>query len=309
MHLNKIIEDSKIHPNKFHNFMVYEAIKRILSGREFDSKMTSLIEQHRLTEIKNPFFIRANQMPPLSVDVGLQIAFHWRDITKRYMQTLLISLGKLADNVSQLDLPFDYVICALQTGITVISDDFTHTFAALNKKEQPGPDGTHYVWWETNILSPLIRASHQKSLSPDITVAPKIQLLLESMNKLAKNPLGFAIQLRVVESIALDMVLLLLTLFSKIEVQGKKIFKSSDMLSWITAHIEDEGFEEQHTPYENQEAMNIVRAADQKDLFRLAEMYVNRWREAIDELYGFLYGNSIDYNGKSKMYAAIENRC
>ena len=58
MQLNKMKEDLTVHPNKFHNFMVYEAIKRALSGREFDSKMTGLMEQARLGEEEKSFFYK-----------------------------------------------------------------------------------------------------------------------------------------------------------------------------------------------------------------------------------------------------------
>ena len=61
MHLNKSMGDHKIHSHTFHNFMVYEAIKRILSAREFDSKMTSLMEHAHLIEKENPFFLRAKK--------------------------------------------------------------------------------------------------------------------------------------------------------------------------------------------------------------------------------------------------------
>ena len=201
------------------------------------------------------------------------------------MCTLLLSLGKLADTISQLDLPSEYVICALQTGITVISDDLD---LVLEGDASPEPDGMSYVWWEANIVRPLILASKRRCVSAEITVAPKTQTLLQFMDQLAENPLGFAVQLHVGESIGVDMVLFLLTLFSKVEVNGQKIFQSSEILSWITAHIVDEAISDRKTVYEEKDTINIVAEANQQDLFLLAEEYMNCWREALDELHGFL---------------------
>ena len=204
------------------------------------------------------------------------------------MFTLLISLGNLADNIDQWDLSSEYTICALKTGITILADDLNTAFLPL----QETPDGMRYVWWEAHILRPLIRASTISRLSSEITLAPKTKTLLQFMNELAKNPLGFAVQLRVVESISLDVVLFLLSLFTKFEVNGQKIFKSSEALSWITAHIEDKLLDDQETLYEDMDRMNMVSTADQKDLFILADEYMSFWRDALDELYGFLDGES-----------------
>jgi len=288
MQLNKTRVDLKINPNKFHNFMVYEAIKRILSTSEFESKMLSLMERTRLRDEENPFFIRAKQTRTVSRETAIKIASHWRDITKQYMYTLLISLGKLADNVSQLDMSSEYVICALQAGITIISDDLDKAFFSLEETVPADPDGMNTFWWEDNILRPLIAASPNRRLSSEITVAPKTQILLQLMDELAKNPLGFAVQLWVVESIAVEMVLFLLALFAKIEVQGQKVFKSSEVMDWIAAHIEDEAFEDRENVYEDTDMINIAGMGDRQDLFRLAEEYMNCWKEALDELHGFL---------------------
>ena len=287
MQLNKMWVDPKINPNKFHNFMVYEAIKRILSASEFESKLRYLMEQAQLRDWGDPFFIRAKQKPTVSLEAAIKIASLWRDITKHYMYTLLISLGKLADNVSQLDLPPEYTICALQTGITIISDDLENAFS-LKEKAPARPDGMNPVWWEANIVRPLIAASPKKSLSTKITVAPKTQRLFQLMDELAKNPLGFAVQLHVVESLAVDMVLFLLALFAKIEVQGQKILNSSEVMNWIAAHIEDEAIEDQANLYEDTDIINIMGVEDPQDLHLIAEEYVNCWREVLDELHGFL---------------------
>ncbi|OJW51066.1 MAG: hypothetical protein BGO67_12095 [Alphaproteobacteria bacterium 41-28] len=292
MWLNKMGENLKISPNKFHNFMVYEAIKRIISAREFDLKMLSLIEQAQLRDRGNPFFIRAKQTPALSLETAIKIASHWREILMQYTYTLLISLGKLADNVGQWDMPPEYEICALQTGITVILDDLNNAFFSLEEIAPTDPDGMNPVWWEANILRPLIAASPKKSLST-APISPKTQRLFRLMDELAENPLGFAVQLRITESIIIDMVLFLLALFSKIEVQGQKIFNPSEMMDWIGTHIEDEVSNDWGNVYEVADTVNIVGTEVSQDLFRLAEEYINCWKAALEKLHGFLNEESV----------------
>jgi hypothetical protein len=286
MRLNKMREDLKINPNKFHNFMVYEAIKRILSMREFDLNLTSLMERAYDRDPKSPFFIRAQQTPTISLNVALKMATHWQVITKQYIYTLLISLGKLADTVCQLDLPSEYTINALQTGITVLSDDLDFV---LEEDAPSEPDGMSPLWWEANIVRPFLRASNRKA---EVTVTPKVQRLLQCMNELGETPLGFAVLLRGAESMGMDMVLFLLALFLKVEVKGQKIFKSSEVLNWIGAHLEDKSFETRKTVYKESDTINIGRVTDQ-DLSHLAEEYINCWKEALDELYGFLNGGLV----------------
>jgi len=296
MNIGNFMKEDKVYANKFHNFMVYEAVKRILTTKELESKINCLIEKAHLTKEKNPFFIKAKQTTNLSLESALKIAFNWREIIKQFMVTVLINLGELADKVNQLDFPSEYAISALKTGITIISEDLNNVFTEYEEKASIDPDGMHYVWWEKSILKPLLAATNNKKLSSKIKSSPKTQQLLQEMNKLATHPLGFAVQLYVVEIIALDMVLAFLPLFASIEVDGQKIFKSSEIISWIMEHIQDESIPQGRALHEDNELINSMSTIkDRNDLFLLAQNYIECWSETLMEFGELLNRQHIDY--------------
>jgi len=180
-----------------------------------------------------------------------------------------------------LDLPFEYGRSALHAGFT--EEDLS-----------TDPDGLHYLWWEANIITPLIAASKPRRFSSEAIVAPKIQKLLQVMEELGKNPLGFAVQLWVVESVGIDMILFLLVSFAKIEVDGEKLFKSSEVMNWVAAHIEDDSITDQRICYGDHKTIPILETMmDQNDLFILAAEYTHCWKDALDELYGLLYRETL----------------
>ena len=299
MNIRNFMGENKVHANKFHNFMVYEAIQQILLTKELESKISSLIENAHLTKGKNPFFIKAKQIPYISLESALNIAFNWREIMKQFMITVLMSMGELADKVNQLDFSPEYAISALKIGITVVSDGLNKVFSEREKEASKDPDGVNYIWWETSILSPLIAATKNKSFSSEMTISPKAHKLLKEMNKLAKHPLGFAVQLYVIEAISLDIILAFLPLFSRVEVNEQKIFKSSEIISWMMAHLQDELIHIQQPTHDDNGMVNTMSTAkDQEDLFLLAHDYIQCWGEVLEELGELLSREPLDYGNK-----------
>ena len=288
-----LTEKGKIHQNKF-NPGFYEVIERILSTNEFDSKMYFLIENAHLTQTKNSFLIKAKHTPNLSREVALKLAFNWREITKQFMFTVMTSLGEVVDKISPLNFPREYTKSSLEPDAANLSND-------LN------PDGLCSIWWEKNILDPLRVATNYKNLDAQITVSPKTRHLVQEMNKLALHPLGFAVQFYVVESLAGDIILALLALFTKIEVNGQKMFKSSEVFSWVTAHLQDETLPYQRKTPKDKEILSIFSTIeDQKDLFQLTQAYIKSWSNVLDEFYGFLDREPTDYF--HELFIAFENR-
>lgn len=296
MNIRNFMGEDKVHANKFHNFMVYEVIKHILFTKEFDSKISYLIDNAHLTKENNPFFTKVKETTPISLESALKIAMNWGDITKQFKFTVLISLGELADKISQINFPPAYVIRALQTGLTIISDDLNTIFSEREGNTSKDPDGVNDSWWEKIILRPLLAVTKNKKLPSKITGSPKIQKLLQEMNKLAQHPLGFAVQLYVVEVISLDIILALLPLFARVEVDGQKIFKSSEIISWMMAHIQGESVPQQRVTHEDNRILNIVSTVEnQQELYRLAQDYVRSWGEALTEFEALFDGEPIGY--------------
>lgn len=270
----------------------------LLSTKEIDSKIDHLIENAKITKETNPFFIKAKQVSQVPLEPALMIAFNWREITKKFMFTVLTGLGVMAEKINELDFPSKYAMRVLQTGIAVISDDLNNVFPALAEKAPSGPEGAHYIWWENSILVPLLEAGHKKSL-PIPIISSKTKRLLQNMNKLSKNSLGVAIQLRVVEAIALDIVLAFLPLFSKTSLDTQPIFQSRENLSWITAHIKAEVIHHRQVTHDDNGVMNIVNTIkEQEELFFLAEEYINSWKGVFEDFYAFLDSGHVMYDNK-----------
>jgi len=275
MKKNNFIEENKVQTTKFHNLMVYEAINRILTTKEFDLQMRRLIENADLTKAKNPFFIKAKDIPHMSLETALQIAFNWQEITKQFTITVLKNLEEFAGKINQLNFSPEYVIGALQTGITILSKDLNNTLSMLEEKTTKSPDGMDSIWWEENILNPLLAATKDRSLFLNLKASPQTQQLLQEMNRLSQNPLGFVVQLYVIESISLDAILAFLPIFSKIEVEGQRIFNSSKIISWIMFHIENESVYHHQKTQGDKGMINIISSReDQKELFSLAQDYI-----------------------------------
>jgi hypothetical protein len=256
---------------------------------DFDKKIARFISDRGITKEKNSFFKLAKQMAPIKLQSALSIAFNWREITKQFMFTTLTSLGTLAEKIGALNSPPQNIIRALQTGVAVIADDLNNVFAEFQAKAPNGPAGVHYQWWEDTILNPLIKQAAEKNYPCPSLISPNTQNLLLGMLHLAKNPLGTAVQLRVVEAIALDIVLAFRPLFAAVEVDGKKLFPHRDDLVWINSHIKAEVVHHrQVTDTENGMMCIASTPEEQQEILMLSKEYVDLWGDVFDEFEYFL---------------------
>ncbi|GHH72910.1 hypothetical protein GCM10017673_28570 [Streptosporangium violaceochromogenes] len=214
-------------------------------------------------------------------DAALEIARQWQAMTKSFMFTTISSLGVMARRFTAQEAPDHEVLGAFQTAYRVIGDDldnFAPEFSAVSPR---GVAGIHYVWWRDSIVAPLeavIPGAGREARPPDGVAG-----LLRNMDDLAGSPLGAAVQLRVVETIALDIAVAFRRVFSKVCVDGRKVFPSPESLAWIDSHIKAEtGHAESVSDHETGTTVMAESEEERAELLRLATEYARNWALALD---------------------------
>jgi hypothetical protein len=265
----------------------YEEIPPEKSGsptiRDLDTQVRNLIIEAGLTKDKNSFFKEAKKIKRIDTYSAMIIAANWREITKTFMFTTLIGIGHFAEKIGSSSSPHENLLKVLQTSIAVISDDLNNVFHIFKEQAPTGPEGIHYIWWENTILNPLRKACNTTSTNTGLTL-PLTKKLTEGMTQLSKNPLGFAVQLRIVEAIALDIVLAFRPLFFAVEVKGKKLFTDRRDLNWIYSHITAEVVHHQQVKDLGSGMMIVAQTpADQNEILKIAKWYIGLWSGVFDE--------------------------
>lgn len=260
-----------------------------VSLEELNEAISRIIKQAELTKETNNFFKAAKSIKKVDAYSASLIASNWREITRTFSFTTLVSMGKFSETMSSNRYPDKNLLKVLQTSMMVISDDFNNIFSVFQKIAPKGSAGIHYIWWEETILNPLKEACRYDKESPLFDIFPKTQSLLDAMIELSKNPFGFALQLYIVETIALDIVLAFRPLFSAVEVNNKKVFPERSDMEWIYSHITAEVIHRRQVS-DIETGMLIIATTleEQKDLLRLAQWYTKRWAEVFDEFVDLL---------------------
>ena len=231
----------------------------------------------------HPFFAP----PPGAVAPGPQAAWQiaraWGEITKAFMFTTIASLGVLAAEMVTEPAPATHRLTALQTGFRVIGDDLTNLDPIFAKTAPEGTAGIHYLWWAGTIMAPLASALPTPP-DGDRPLPPGVQGLLDNMRRLARSPSGAAVQLRVVEDIALDIATAFRALFSQVTAGGTTLFGDGD-LAWIDAHIEAEVVH-RATVSDHETGMTTIAAtpAEQQQLLTATTEYATNWARALHDL-------------------------
>lgn len=246
-------------------------------------RVLDILKSTRLTRYDNEFFVRANTQKNVSIDAAFLIAYNWKEITKMFLLTSISGLGFMAEKMCSQEDPEERTVHVLQTAFAILSDDLNNTYPTFKKVAPEGAKGAHYKWWEETILLPLKKLAKTKPM-----LAKGVQQLLTEMKNLSGKYMGTAVQLRIVETTALDIALAFLAVFSKVQYQGQKIFSDEDKL-WITAHIEAETIHDQQV---SNPLYGMTAIADspeeQLEMFTLLKDYANAWNVALNEFSKFL---------------------
>lgn len=233
----------------------------------------------------NPFFLRAANVEKVDAFAAFKIAYNWREVTKSFLFNTIKGLGNLAEKVQQEKSPSIRLLSVLQTGFSIISDDLNNTHAILKVGAPIGPDGIHYKWWENSILSPIVQliGFNELNLSSGTTK------LLNEMDKLSTKYLGVSVQLRIVETIARDICRSFFLIYSNVEHQGVKIFKTKQELSWITSHITAEEIHQNQVCDSLTGMLSIVTTHDEmNEILLLIQEYSNAWKAIFEDFASYL---------------------
>ncbi|MER7466106.1 DUF6202 family protein [Streptomyces sp. NPDC097981] len=193
-----------------------------------------------LGRVDNRFFSFARGYETDDFQGALAVAHQWRAMTKAFMYTTLSSLGVIAHRLARQETPSRDVLAAFQTIFRVIGDDLDNlapVFAAVAPK---GPDGAHYVWWEDAVIAPVSEHVGEAGREAARQLPEGVVRLIENMERFADSPLGAAVQLRVVETIALDIAVGFRRVYGKLEADGRRLFPEPGDLAWIDSHIKAE---------------------------------------------------------------------
>lgn len=268
-------------------------LEQPISIEKIEERITDIIKHKQLLKDQHPFFNAARLYSALdtkqiNVKAAFEIARHWELMTKTFMFTTLSSLGVLSQQLAKTNsCPFG-ILSALQTGVKVISDDLNNNHPAFAKVAPKGSNGIHYQWWSTEIVFPIAEKLSLTSWSA-LPSSENISALLAGMHLLANKPFGFAIQLRLVEAIALEIAIAFRYVFSSTFHEGKRIFETRNQLAWITSHIMAEV--NHHNDVSDMEAgMSSIAATfqEQQDFLITMEWYAELWFKALYDFYNFL---------------------
>lgn len=232
----------------------------------------------------HPFFAPPPAAGALDPEVAWEIARAWGEITKTFMFTTIASLGTLAAEMAAEPAPAAHRLTALQTGFRVIGDDLTNLNPIFGKSAPDGVAGIHYLWWAGTILQPLAGALPVPPPADVRPLPPGVQGLLDNMNRLARSPIGAAVQLRVVEDIAFDIATAFRAVFSQVAANGTPLFGDGD-LAWVDAHIEAEVVHRANVS-DHETGMTTIAATptEQQQLLATTTEYATNWARALDDL-------------------------
>lgn len=247
-----------------------------------DERVDKEISAARLGRTDNAFFGAARQTESVSPQAAYDIAVWWRAMTKSFMFSTLAGLGVMAREFCSTS-PDRELLGAFQTVYQVIGDDLDNAAPEFRAVAPSGPAGIHYLWWEDTIVAPL--AAHLgKEGQEDAALLPgPVRELLAHMDRLATSPLGAAVQLRVVETIALDIAVGFRRMYAKVWVDGARVFGSNDQFAWIDAHIKAETVHAAQVSDDETGMTGLVTDAERATEFLgLVTEYAAHWSQALE---------------------------
>ncbi|MET7653908.1 DUF6202 family protein [Streptomyces sp. NPDC005486] len=207
---------------------------------ELDELVDRIIAEAGLGRADNRFFSHARGHETDDFRGALAVAHQWRAMTKQFMYTTLSSLGVIAHRLAGQESPSRDVLAAFQTIFRVVGDDLDNLAPVFGAVAPKGPDGAHYVWWEDAVIAPVAAHVDDAGRAAARQLPEDVVRLMATMERYAHSPLGAAVQLRVVETIALDIAVGFRRVYGKLETDGRRIFPEAADLAWIDSHIKAE---------------------------------------------------------------------
>ena len=250
----------------------------------FDAQIADCLESAQLTRETNRFFVQAKSVKSIEPLPALRIAHGWREMTKAFMFTSIAGLGVMAADADTQTEPNRNLLKAIQTIFQVIGDDLSNLMPVFREVAPEGPDGMHYAWWESSIVNPLKSAVGAPENDTTNMLGAGAKQLIANMRALIHEPLGAAVQLRVVEAIALDITVAFKRVFSKAVVDGNRLFTRPDQFVWMDSHIHAEV---EHHKAVSDDDTGTTAIADteekQRHMLQLTRQYAESWNIALNE--------------------------
>lgn len=247
-----------------------------------DERVEKEIDAARLRRADNPFFATARGVESVTPEAGLAVGLWWREMTKGFMLSTLAGLGVMARRFLTGREPSREVLGAFQTVYQVIGDDLDNAAEEFRSVAPRGPAGIHYVWWDDTIVAPLAEHVGEEARDEAAVLPEPVRELLANMDRLAGSPLGAAVQLRVVETIALDIAVGFRRMYGKVLVDGEQLFTTTEQLAWIDAHIKAETVHAAQVSDDETGMTHLVDSAeDAAEFARLVTEYAEHWSRAL----------------------------
>jgi hypothetical protein len=252
---------------------------------ELDERVERVIDEARLRRADNGFFGTARSLETVDPRAAYRVAVWWRETTKGFMFTTLAGLGEMARRFATQPAPNREVLAAFQTVYQVIGDDLDNAAPEFKAVAPTGPAGIHYVWWHDTIVAPLAARLGEDASedASDVELPEPIRGLLDNMERLAASPLGAAVQLRVVETIALDIAVAFRRMYGKVLVGGEKVFTENDQFAWIDSHIKAETVHAAQVSDDETGMTHMVTdPAQAEEFLAVSREYAANWSAALE---------------------------
>ncbi|MEV7390536.1 MULTISPECIES: DUF6202 family protein [unclassified Streptomyces] len=249
---------------------------------ELDARVEAAIDEAGLRRADNPFFGAARRAGTVSHEGALAVAHRWRAMTKGFMFTTLSGLGVLAGRLNAQDAPSPVLLGAFQTVYQVIGDDLANAAPEFSAVAPKGPAGIHYVWWQDTVLAPVAALVPAEVRERAAQLPPAVTDLLADMDRLAAEPLGAAVQLRIVETIALDIAVAFRRMYGKVQAVDGALFRQDGALDWVDSHIRAETVHAAQVSADETGMTSLVTsAAEADDFVRLSVEYAAHWSRSL----------------------------
>lgn len=252
-----------------------------ISTEDLENQLDEIIKEAGLRRPENEFFRDAHSVDDVSPPAALRLARQWQLVTKAFMLTTIAGLGAMAREMHCQENPDRVVLSAFQTAYRVIGDDLCNLAPVFSAVSPEGAAGIHYLWWADSITSPLTKVQ-TNTADQEGELPAGISGLIDYMTKLADDRLGAAVQLRVVESIALDIAVAFRRVYSKTLANGEKVFPTAESLAWIDSHIKAETSHAASVSDDDTGMTAMVAdEADRGRLSALVEEYSAHWSRTL----------------------------
>jgi hypothetical protein len=256
----------------------------LASSADLDRDITALLGRANLTPVTNRFFRAAKARATVDGYPALCVAHYWRELTKTFMFTTIAGLGGMAREAALHAAPPRHFLAVVQTVHRVIGDDLNNVMPVFQAAAPQGVGGIHYVWWDDTVLRPV---ADRLGLGPDDPLPPlpaNVRALQENMHRLSTSALGTAVMLRVVEGIALDMCVAFKRVFSRVVIDGSRVFPAAHQLAWMNSHIQAEVAHSQQVSDHDSGMTGIAdTTAKQLEMLRLTDEHTRLWNAALED--------------------------